>query len=192
MNEEQQLLKNNNDENEDDNVIIVKSKEQIYIFEKGNFREDLLSEYMTKQKFDSIIEKAGKTMGQSWATKRTNDQIKIPGAVIVLSIIAVLLTIGYMVTLYTSTTVDDGTALFVISIICISAASIIVFSLSIYNFCRKIGKFKSLDMIIKEDLDVELGKLNHEYNGKLNFNYNEIKKQIEITALLKPKKKKVD
>ena len=189
--EDAQLL-NNKDENYDNNVIIVKSKEQIYIFEKGNYREDLLAEYMTKQKFDSIIEKAGKTMGQSWATKRTNDQIKIPGAVIVLSIIAVLLTIAYMVTLYTSTTVDDGTALFVISIICISAASIIVFSLSIYNFCRKIGKFKSLDMIIKEDLDVEFSRLNAEFHGKLNFKYNETKKHIEITALLKPKHKKND
>lgn len=177
----------NNEEKE--NVIYVKAKEQIYTFEKGTYKEDLLSELLPKTRYDEIIEEAGRTMGQSWATKRSNDQIKIPNTVIVLSIAAVLLTIVYMVTLYTSTTAEEGTALFVVSIICISSASFIVFGLSIYNFCRKIGKFKSLDMIIKEDLDSYFAKLNNEFSGRVNFSYNEVKKQIEITALKTTKKR---
>lgn len=183
MNEENEKLNNNQDTPE--NVIIIKAKDQIYTFEKGIYREDLLLDIVSKRRFEEIIDKAGRTMGHSWATKRANDQIKIPGTVIVLSIVAVILTIVYMITLYTSTTADDGTALFVVSIICISASSIIVFGLSIYNFCRKIEKFQSLDMIIKEDLDKEFNKLNSEFSGLLKFYYNEVKKQIEITVLRK-------
>jgi hypothetical protein len=177
---------------EKDNVVYVKAKEQIYTFEKSTYREDLLQDLLPKSRYDEIIEEAGRTMGQSWATKRSNDQIKIPNTVIVLSVAAVLLTIVYMVTLYTSTTAEEGTALFVVSIICISSASFIVFGLSIYNFCRKIGKFKSLDMIIKEDLDAYFLKLNNEFSGKVNFSYNEVKKHIEITALNVTKKKIVN
>ena len=196
MNEENEKLNPKDDEIYDDNVIVVKGKEQIYTFEKNTYREDLLSDVtdrnggkLTKQIYDEIIEQASRTMGSSWSNKRANDQIKIPKEVIFSSIFAVILTIAYMVTMYTSTTAENGTALFVISIICISFASGIVIFLSIYNFCRKITKFKSLDVMIKEDLDDYLGKLNSNYNGKLEFIYNSEKMQIEITALNKPKKK---
>ena len=88
-----------------------------------------------------------------------------------------------MITLYTSTTAEDGTALFAISIVCISFASIIVFGLSIYNFCRKIGEFKSLESIIKEDLDMEFEQLNSTYANKLRFSYDEKNKEIQIKVL---------
>ena len=182
----------NKEEQFGDNVIIVKSKENIYTFEKDTYKEDLLSDCIPKQKYNEIIEAAGKTMGQSWAKKRANDMITIPKVVIILSTLAFFLTIAYMVTLYTSTTAKeekDKTALFVISIICISSASIIVFGLSIYNFCRKIGKFKSLDMIIKEDLMNDFKVINSQYTGLLNFTYDENGKRIIVTALNKGKKK---
>lgn len=195
MNDENEKLKKD-DEDYDDNVIIIKGKEQIYTFEKNTYKEDLLSDIydknrvqLTRQVYDEIIEKAAKTMGNSWSNKRANDQIKISGEVIFLSILAVVLTIAYMVTMYTSTTAKNGTALFVISIICISFASAIVIFLSIYNFCRKITKFRSLDVMIKEDMDKYFSELNIDYSGKLEFKYNSEKMQIELTALNKPKKK---
>lgn len=163
------------------NKIIVKAKEQLYTFEKGTYHEGLLSDIISKKEYDEIIDNCGKVMGQSWAKKRLNDQIKIPSGIILLSVIAVLLTIAYMVTLYLSATSEDGTALFVISIICISLASIIVFGMSIFNFCRKIAKFKSLDQIIKEDLDKEFQIINAKYSGSLLFEYDDAKKQIIIT-----------
>lgn len=178
MNDENVNL--NSEKNKNPNKIYIKAKEHLYTFEKGSYDEERLSPYINKKDFDDIIENCGKVMGQSWAKKRTNDQIKIPSIVIVLSIISVILTIAYMVTLYLSTTQEDGTALFVISIICISVATVIVFGMSIYNFCRKISKFKSLDLIIKEDLEKELSGVNFKYK-KLHFEYDPEKKQLVIT-----------
>ena len=179
MIEENQYL--NKKQERPSNKIFIKAKEQLYTFEKGTYNEELLCEIIPRKEYDEIIESCGKTMGQSWAEKRTNDQIKIPKGVIFLSAIAILLTIAYMILLYLSTTSENGTALFVISIICIASASIIVFGMSIYNFCRKIGKFKSLDQIIKDNLQKDFDLINSKYT-KLNIEYDETKKQLIITV----------
>lgn len=184
MKEENERLNSNND---NDNLVIIKTKNETYSLEKDKYNEELLGDIITKNTFNEIIDSATRVMGQSWIKKRANDQITIPKTVIVLSVIAILLTITYIITLYLSTTVEDGTALFIVSIICISISTIIVFSLSFYNFFRKIGKFQSLNTIIKEDLDSLFGNLNSQYSGKLNFFYNDDEKQLEIKVLMKPK-----
>lgn len=176
---------NNNNSNQKSNLLTNKikiyAKDQLYTFEKDKYNGNLLSNILSKNEFDKIIENCSKLMGQSWVEKRTKDQVKIPSWIIGFSILSVILTIVYMITLYLSTTVENGTALFVVSIICISSASLIVFGMSIYNFCRKIGHFESLSSIIKDKLDTELKQANNKYNN-INFSYNEVKKCIVVTV----------
>jgi hypothetical protein len=159
--------------------IIIKSREQSYSFEKDAYKEEYLSGIVTKKEFDDIIANASKIMGQSWSKKRLNDQIKIPLWVIVLSVISVILTIIYMITLYYSTTASNGAALLAISIVSVTIASIIAFSLSIYNFCRKIEKFKSLDEMIKEELDNYFNEINTHYEGNIKWKFITGKNYIE-------------
>jgi len=163
--------------------IIISSKEQSYSFQKDAYKEEYLSGIIPKKDFDDIIANASKIMGQAWSKKRLNDQIKIPMWVIVLSVISVILTIIYMVTLYYSTTATNGTALLAISIISVAIASLIAFSLSIYNFCRKIEKFKSLDEMIKEELDNYFSLVNSNYEGNLKWKFITGKNYIECSIL---------
>jgi hypothetical protein len=163
--------------------IIIRSREQSYCFEKDAYREEYLSGILTKKEFDDIITQASKVMGQSWSKKKINDQIKIPLWVIALSVISVILTIIYMVTLYYSTTSSNGTALLVISVISVTIASIIAFSLSIYNFCRRIEKFKSLDEMIKEELDKYFNGINTHYEGNLRWKFITGKNYIECSII---------
>lgn len=163
--------------------IIIQSREQSYTFDKDTYRDEYLRHCIAKYEYDAIVEGASKIMGQSWSKKRLNDQIKLPRFVIVLAVVSVLLTIIYMVLLYLSTTYDDGTSLLVVSIICVTAGSVIAFGLSIYNFCRKIGRFKSLEEIIKEDLDIYFIGVNKKYDSSLRLIFNASKRWIECHIL---------
>ena len=50
-------------------------------------------------------------------------------------------------------------------------STILSFGLATYNFSRKIGKFKSLDMVIMEQIDIFFRKINKEFQNKLYFAY---------------------
>lgn len=163
--------------------IVVQSREQSYTFDKGTYREDYLRHIISKSEYEKIIQEASKLMGQSWTKKRLNDQIKLPTFVIVLSVICLVLTLIYMILIYLSTGYQDGSALLATSIACVSVASIIAFGLSVYNFCRKINKFKSLEEIIKEDLDAYFENINLKYEGLLYFNFNSTHRWIECNIL---------
>jgi hypothetical protein len=165
--------------------IVIPSKEQSYTFEKNTYREDYLKHCIGKSEYDSIISKASRVLGQSWADKRLNDQIKLPNFVLILGILAVVFIIIYLITLYLSASSSNGTALFVVSIICVCIGSAIAFGLSIYNFFREIGKFKSLDEIIKNNMETYLDGINRRYEGYLLFIFNSEKRWIECN-ILKP------
>jgi hypothetical protein len=163
--------------------IIIQSREQSYTFDKGTYRDDYLRHCISKKDYDEVLDAASKIMGQSWSKKRLNDTIKLPRFVIVLALTAVILTVVYMILLYLSTSSENGTALLIVSIVCVSIGSLIAFGLSIYNFCRQIGKFKSLEEIIKEDLDAYLEITNRKYDGLLFYEFNSAKRWIECNIV---------
>lgn len=171
------------------NKIIIPSKEQSYTFEKNTYREDYLKNCIRKNEYDTIISTASRVLGQSWADKRLNDQIKLPNFVLILAILAVIFIIIYLVTLYMSASSSNGTALFIVSIVCVCIGSAIAFGLSIYNFFREIGKFKSLDEIIKQNIETYLDGINRRYEGYLLFIFNTDKRWIECN-ILKPNEEK--
>ena len=79
--------------------IVIQSREQSYTFEKSTYREEYLKQCISKNEFDAIITEASKLLGQSWAKKRLNDQIKLPNFVLILAVSAVIFIIIYLITL---------------------------------------------------------------------------------------------
>jgi hypothetical protein len=151
--------------------IIVPIKTDLYMFDhKSAYDEKFLNHILTKQEYDQIFVQATRVMGGSWSKKRNNDIVKIPNFIIGLAILSVLLTVLYMIFIFLSTA-SDNPALLILSIICVSCASIIAFGLSIYNFTRKLGRFRSLQEIIKEDIERFFAEMNNKYEGRLNFVY---------------------
>jgi len=186
-------MKDNNEKplNKDKEKRFKNTPERIYIkanlknltFPKDTYNERFISHLIHKKDYDCIIENASKILSQVWIKKRDNDKITLPPFVTFLSIISVILTILYMILIYYSTTIEDGTALLVISIICVSLATLIAFSLSIYNFCKKMGSFKTVQEIIKEDLLVLFKPENIIYKDKLDFSFNDEDNYLEIKIL---------
>ena len=167
--------------------IIITSNET-YSFDKGTYIEAYLRHCITQKEYDSIITDASRIMGQSWSKKRLNDQIKMPQGVIILAIIATILALIYMILIYYSVSSDNGNVLIITAIVSVSLGSAIVFSLSIYNFCRKIGKFISLEEIIQSDLKEYFFKVNSKFGPNLNFSFNLKKRWIECN-IQKPSEK---
>jgi hypothetical protein len=166
------------------NQIIIPSKEQSYQFVKGSFRSKYLEHIIKKEEYDSIIKEASYCLENSWVKKRENDQIKTPKTVTVLIIISVALMMLYMVLIYFSAKVENGATLLILSLICVSVGSVIALGLAVHNFCRKIGKFISLDEIIKTDIDNLFNRVNKKYEGELLFQY-ECKNRRIIVNILK-------
>jgi hypothetical protein len=151
--------------------IVVPVKTDLYMFDhKSAYEEKYISHILPKPEYEQIFIQATRVMGGSWSKKRNNDIVKIPNFIIGLAVLSVLLTILYMIFIFLSTA-SDSPALLILSIICVSAASMIAFGLSIYNFTRKLGRFRSLQDIIKEDIERFFSELNHKYEGKLSFVY---------------------
>lgn len=156
--------------------ILVKANLQNYSFPKGSYKEEYLGHLIRIEDYNGIIESASKILSQAWMKKRENDKINLPSIVVILSVIAVVLTIIYMILIYYSTTEADATKstiMLVVSGVCVVSATIIAFSLSIYNFCREMGQFKTIQDIIREDLENLFKLKNTIYSGKLKFSYNE-------------------
>jgi len=165
--------------------IIINSNIENYAFDKGTYREDYLNHIIEKNEYENILVNASKIMGNSWVKKRINDQIKLPKNVIILSIISIVLVIIYMILLYLSIFSENGKVMIIISIVCVTISSMIALGLSIYNISRKLGKFKSLEQIIKVDLDGYLKEINKKYEGRLVFSYHEVNRWIECNILKK-------
>lgn len=160
--------------------IVIKANLQNYTFPKETYKTEYISHLIPKDQYDLIIEKASKILSQAWMKKRENDKINLPGFVTGLSVLSVILTIAYMIMIYYSTTVKDGTALLVVSIICVIIATAIAFGLSIYNFCRKMGTFKTVQEIIREDLLELFSGINQQYFDRLEFSFNDEGNYLEI------------
>jgi hypothetical protein len=159
--------------------IIIESKGESYTFDKKTYIPRFLDHCISKFDYDAIIEGASRIMGQSWTKKRQNDQIKLPKHTIFLAIAALVFTLIYMILLYSSVTSENGITMLIIAVICVFLGSFIAFGLSIYNFTREIGRFKSLEEIIDQDLDEYFAYINKNYIDQLQFLYNSKGRFIE-------------
>jgi hypothetical protein len=149
-------------------IIIIPVKDELYMFEKKTYIEPFMSHIISKIDYDNIIEAGTRVMGQAWSKKRNKDVVKIPKMFIFLSILSILLTFLYMIFIFLSTS-NESFALLLLSIFCVSLASLIAFSLSIYNFRRKLGKFMSLEDVVRQDVEKYLDRINIQWAGRLEF-----------------------
>jgi len=168
------------------NKIIIPCVEDFYTFEKSTYKEEILKDFIDFNEYNDIISKASRVMGKCACKKKQNDNVKIPNFIYVLCLISIILVFIYLIALYKAVTSSNGENLIVGSIICVSLAVSITFSIAIYNFCRNIGKFKTLDDLIKEDLGEYLKSVNEKYENNLKFKYDERKRWIEC-IVFKPK-----
>jgi hypothetical protein len=149
------------------NRVEIPLREGNYVFEKSSYREEALSGILEKAEFNLILDEAGKIMADAINKKRENDEIKLPKFIIYMSGICIGLSLVYTIMLLVAANVDSeiSTALIICAVLCLFGAIFMAFGLSLYNFCRRVRQFKSLEIFIKEDLDCFFETINSKYEG---------------------------
>lgn len=165
------------------NKVIVQANN--YTFDKKSYQEEFLKPYLMKEDFEGIIEEANKLISKSWATKKEFEYVGLSKFTIIVIILSIAFTGGYMATLYISTHVDNekSTVFFIISIAFMIAVLALTIILSLVTYCTDIEKYKSLDDIIKNYLDQYLGYINNYFEGYLFWTYDHVNYFIEINIL---------
>lgn len=165
------------------NKIIIRLSDE-YMFDNKTYNEAYLGGVISKIDYDNIIIEATRIVGLSWSKKKNKDQVKLSNPMIASIIIIGVLSAVYMVTLYIATLTTNNTALVAVSLISILVALLLIIILSVVNFTSKLKRFKSLEEVIKIDLNQFLKKINVKFRN-LSFNYIEDDKYIECINLNK-------
>ncbi len=169
-----------------ENKILIELFEKSYTYDKKSYKFDLLHKIISKHDWENLISEASRMMGHSLSKKKINDQISLPRFMIIIAIISVILTIIYMATLYSAANSEsDSSALLIVSIISISAGTIISAILATYNFFRQIRTFHSLDEIMQSTMEEFIKGINNKFRNKLEFTYIASSKLIECNVLAK-------
>jgi len=153
------------------NKIYILSKENSYTFDKSGYKEEFLDKIMSKKEYEEIVLELTKLMGKAIGRKRTTDKISFPGFLKVSTIISLLFAVGYIICIFLSQKSPNPKFYLVIGIILLCISIIMLFALSIYNFCRQPDVFIPLDQLIEEAITKYTQQLDEKYNPKLTFTY---------------------
>ena len=157
-------------------------------YDKTVYREDILNEIIDQDEFDKIIDECSKILGEAIDKKRENDEVKVPKFIVILSVVATILALVYVICLFCAASNDSDAATFfvVLGVACLTGAGGIAFVLSLFNFCRKIKKFKTLESYVKDDMDYYLDRVNAGFASKCEFKFYPHKDEvIEISTFVK-------
>lgn len=156
-------------------------------YDKTVYKEEILQDIMDQEEFEKILDECSKILGDAIDKKRANDEVKIPKFIVILSIMASLLALVYIVCLFiAANSTDNQTFMVVLAVFCLTGAGSMAFVLSLINFCRKIKTFRTLEAYVKDDMDAYLDKINVGFTGKCEFKFYPHKDEaIEICTFVK-------
>jgi hypothetical protein len=171
-----------------DESIIIPSIPNAYCFKRNCYSYDILGSRLSKEEFDTIINKASIILGNTLLKKRSNDSFKIPLHTKVLILISIICLVLYVIFFFACEAAEKGgTVLFVFSLIFIIGSMGITLYQSYSNFFRPTRQYKTVSELIKEDITEYLNEVNAKLDGKDNnyitFKLHENDRSIECIVL---------
>lgn len=169
--------------------IIIPSQPGAYSFNLNTYSPEILSNYLTKKEFDSIIFKANKLIGNSLQTKNQNDKFTIPRKSWIAGAICIGCMLFYIIFSYIAANCSNSSAtvLLVFCFIFVSTAMFTITYQSYESFFQKTREYKPLNDIIKNNLDKYLQEVNFDLalKGKsvVNFYFNSSNRSIECQVM---------
>ena len=142
-------------------------------------KHPLLKRKISKDKFQNVIDNANNIIYDAKMKKAKFDKVEISNYIYLLFLFFIVIIIIYMFLFYYSPRVDKNqkriknTGIFFFCFIIIT-----VFSLEVFNSCRKIEGDKTLFDFYKDDMINYINQLNETYKNNLFFTYDENDKNI--------------
>jgi hypothetical protein len=160
--------------------IIVESYR--YSYEKSNYQEDKMGNYIKRQEFELVIDNVNKLIVSAMCEKKDNEKIRISLFNILVIIISIILT-GLLITTIILTKEEDSShTIFILCLLMVIGVVVLLMTASIITYCKNIGSLKTLDTIIKAKLDAYFEKL-HKKSDQVAFHYFPQGRFIQITLL---------
>lgn len=177
--------------------LIIPSLKHLYIFDNSLYDEDTFSGIITKDEFNEIIEGFSKVMFNCYTEKISGKPVVIPARMIILSLVSILATLAFCILMsvalmYSRKNKDAqfnelkeyylkrADTVFWFSAACGVLTFALILYMAISNFVRKVPKVKTVDHLIKDELEEELEKVNKRYKGAIHFGYNDAKKHLTL------------
>jgi hypothetical protein len=164
--------------------IIIPADLTTFEFNRNTYKEQKLSEYITKKDYDDIVNNASKIMYKSWLTKKNNDTFNQPQLFMNFAFKTSALLILYIVSLFIATLVDSFIVIFV-SCGLFGGGIVLMIFLSLLNIKKPLIQFKTLDEILEQELGSYLEEINKKYTETLNFKFNNENYYMECIILSK-------
>lgn len=167
-------------------IIKIPSLEGSYTFARNRYDPEFLNEFILKNDFDKIINKASRLYGDSILKKRANDTFFIKKSSNKLTLISLICIFFYVLFFYLAQIGKGGLVMFIFSaIFCCAGLLINLYQTYSSYFVRENRQYMTVEEIITEDLTKYLENVNKNLplqnaNGSvLTFSYNSDDRSIE-------------
>ena len=170
-----------NKENDKYKKVVIQYNHKVssrYSFKTYN-KYPFLKNYITKEKFNNIIDKANIIIYDAKIKKEEYYQVKINNFTYILFLISLIFALAYILLIYYAPRTEHNRKIIKISGIVFFYLSIIILLFTeIFYILRKVQGDKPLIYFYKDDIISYLGRLNEIWKGKIIFNYDEITNNI--------------
>ena len=174
-------------------IVEIKKLSKTGQYSKKDFN-DIIGKVIHYEDFSNIVDNLNQILYDSHIIKQNNDKVQLNPKLYYISYISFALGLGYALCLYLTSTKKNNKLYILIATICLLLCTAIIFGISFYNFCRKIKAYKTIEEIVKENIEYYLGELNDlsennkndEIRRKVFFKYRPENGYVQI-LIFKPK-----
>ena len=171
--------------NENSQQIIIKlDPNEIFFFEHNTYNPLLLSEIITRKKYDKIINDAEKVLCEAFVKKEKYEKIYINAIIYILYVLILILFFIYFILLYFSIRKKNGKKYLKIGLFMAIIGLLLLISLFLYNILRKHTLGKLTEEFVIQDLDNYCLNINKNLNEKIKFFYNKFNKTLVCEILI--------
>ena len=171
--------------NEDSQQIIIKlDPEEKFFFEHNTYNPLLLSEIISRKKYDQIIFGAEKILCEATVKKEKYERIYINKIIYMLCLFILILFTIYFLLLYFSIRKNNGKKYIKIGIILALIGLLLIICLFFYNIMRKHTLGKATEEFIIEYLDNYCSNINKNINERIKFFYNKFNRTLVCDILI--------
>ena len=173
--------------NENSQQIIIKlDSEEIFFFEHNTYNPLLLSEIITRKKYDEIINGAEKVLCEAFVKKEKYEKIYINVFIYIIYVFIIILFFIYFLLLYFSIRKKNGKKYLKSGLIIAFVGLLLLLFLFLYNILRKQTLGKATEEFVIQDLDNYCLNINKNINENIKFFYNKFNKTL-VCEILIPK-----
>ncbi len=158
--------------------LIIPQSDEIFYFNHDVYNDSILCSYISRKNFDDILTECEKVVCKSHVNKRNFEKQELKIWIYIMTIISLIVFLISLSIIIYSVRYRHKKYLYLISIYFSIFGLFILMILLFYNICSAKITGKDINDFIFEDLTKFLESINKQYNQKIIFNYNKVRKEI--------------